>query len=80
MLEVMDKFPDMPMIRALYGNYWEIGGRPEADPKFTLPDRSNVAEKIASLDMISSDDESFRSGYIGRWLRDKFNQRSRFEC
>lgn len=79
MLEVLEKFPDEPMIRALYGNWWEIGGVQEADPKLSLPDDGSISQEILRHDIISTDDESFRAGYAGRWLRDKFNKKSRFE-
>lgn len=79
MLEVLEKFPNEPMIRALYGNWWEIGGVQEADHKFAQPDDKNISQQILKCDVISTDDDSFRAGYAGRWLRDKFDKASRFE-
>lgn len=79
MLEVLEKFPHEPMIRALYGNWWAIGGVQEKDPKYAMPEAGDVAQKITQHDIVSTSDESFQSGYIGRWLRDKFQTKSRFE-
>jgi glycosyltransferase involved in cell wall biosynthesis len=79
MLEVLKMFPNEPMQRALYGNWWSIGGVQEKDPKYTLPEMSDIADKIVKHDIISTSDESFRVGYVGKWIRDKFPNKSRFE-
>lgn len=79
MLEVLEKFPHEPMIRALYGNWWPIGGVQEKDPKYAMPEAGDVAQKITKHDIVSTSDESFQSGYIGRWLKDRFQHKSRFE-
>jgi glycosyltransferase EpsJ len=79
MLKVLERFPDQPMQRALYGNWWGVGGVQESDPKFDIPEPRDMAERIVKMDIVSTSDESFREGYIGRWLRDKFDKPSRFE-
>jgi len=79
MLETLEKYPKEPMIRALYGNYWGIGGENEPDPKYSEPN-DKVDDDIEKLEMISTSDESFRAGFIGRWIRDKFSDKSRFEA
>lgn len=79
MLEVLKMFPNEPMQRALYGNWWEIGGEQEADPKYDFPEPKDLPEKLKKHDIVSTSDDSFRSGYIGKWLRDKFQNKSRFE-
>lgn len=79
MLEVLEKFPNEPMQRALYGNWWGIGGVQEKDPKYAMPEAKDVADRIVEHDMISTSDDSFSGGYVGRWLRDKFDKPSRFE-
>ena len=79
MLEVLEKFPHEPMIRALYGNWWAIGGVQEKDPKYAMPEAGDVAQNITKHDIVSTLDESFQSGYIGRWLKDRFQHKSRFE-
>lgn len=79
MLEVLEKFPNEPMLRALYGNWWSIGGEQESDPKYAMPEPMDLGRKLMNHDIVSTSDESFQSGYIGRWLRDKFDTKSRFE-
>ena len=79
MLEVLDKFPNEPMSRALYGNYWEIGGESKHDMKIQRTQYKKSAQAIKEWDFVSTSDESFRNGNIGRYLRDMFNVKSRFE-
>ena len=79
MLKVLEKFPDEPMFRALYGNWWKIGGVQESDPKYALPEPRDIADRLVKHDIISTSDDSFQSGYVGRWLRDRFDKKSRFE-
>ena len=77
MLEVMDKVPNEPMSRALYGNYWEVGGVSKTDMKVMLPNYS--IDKISSWEFLSTSDESFKVGNVGKYIRQKFPNRSRFE-
>lgn len=76
-LEVLDKFPDEPMFRALYGNYWNIGGVNQGDRKCQVLDFP--VETLKKWKTISSDDKSFREGTVGQYIRDQFKQKSRFE-
>ena len=78
-LEVLEKFPDEPMFRALYGNYWEIGGVSCHDMKIGSMTFKRTKEAITTWDFVSTEDETFRSGQIGRYLRDMFSTPSRFE-
>lgn len=75
--ELLGKFDDEPMIRALYGNYYKIGGVDEPDRKVRTMDYD--LNKVARWDFVSTQDDVFKSGNIGRWLRDKFPEKSRFE-
>lgn len=77
MLEVINQFPDEPMLRALYGNYWDIGGESKPDMKCQLIDYP--IEKFMNWEFISTQDESFSDGIVGRYIRSQFNTRSRFE-
>lgn len=79
MREVLEKHPDEPMMRALYGNYWEIGGEQEADPKISDQHTVGLADKLRTMDVVSTSDESFQGGDIGRWLRDRFNNKTKYE-
>ena len=74
-LEVLEKFPDEPMFRALYGNYWKIGGVDEPDCKIRRCDRYIKKGKR----FCSTQDDSFAVGIVGRLLRDMFDNPSRFE-
>lgn len=79
MLALLDKFPREPMLRALYGNYYELGGVDSPDVKVTCLATKDIDKKMAATDCVSTSDESFRNGQIGKWLRDKFDKESRFE-
>lgn len=78
-LEVLEKYPDEPMFRALYGNYWRIGGESKHDMKIQLTNYSKAAIAIREWDFVSTSDESFSNGNIGKYLRDRFATKSRFE-
>lgn len=79
MLEVLRMFPDEPMNRALYGNYWQIGGVRRKDMKIRVNNYPKMDEVKTQWDFVSTSDESFREGEIGRYIREKFKERSRFE-
>ena len=74
---VLEKFPEEPMFRALYGNYYAIGGRNEHDRKVKVIDYP--VEKITSWKTISTDDNSFTYGPVGSYIRGTFTKKSRFE-
>ena len=79
MLEVLDKFPDEPMSRALYGNYWKIGGVSRHDMKIRVLNYNKMPIVMKEWDFLSTSGESFENGNVGKYLRDKFNVKSRFE-
>lgn len=76
-LEILKRFPNVPGFRSLYGNYYQIGGINRQDMKIraTSYDMSVVDE----WDFLSTSDDSFKNGEVGRYIRDKFKERSRFE-
>lgn len=76
-LEVLDKFPDEPMFRALYGNYWGIGGESKHDMKVLVMDYD--VDKIKDWEFVSTQDDSFERGTVGKYIKDKFDKKSRFE-
>lgn len=76
-LEVLDKFPDEPMFRALYGNYWDIGGVSNHDMKVLLKDYP--VDKFKDWEFLSTQDDSFRDGTVGKYIRRMFNEKSRYE-
>ena len=74
-LEVLEKYPSCPMFRSLYGNYHQIGGENRKDVKILGMDR--VPSEDA--DFVSTSDESFINGAVGRFIRERFTERSEFE-
>lgn len=77
--EVLMRFPDEPMIRALYGNYWKIGGEDKRDMKVQLTDYKHLDRVKEKWEFLSSSDRSFNNGNVGVFIRERFNQKSRFE-
>ena len=74
---VLDEFPDEPMIRALYGNYYHLDGVNAPDYKVRVTQYQ--ISKVEKWDFVSTQDDSFRDGNIGEYLRNKFYVPSRFE-
>lgn len=74
-LEVLDAFPTCPMFRSLYGNYTEAGGVKTDDVKIydpmSLPARGQT--------LLSTSDASFSFGAVGKYIRDRFSEPSRWE-
>lgn len=79
MLEVLNRFPGQPMIRALYGNYYKIGGEDKHDMKVEMLDFGKMDMVAGKWNFLSTSDESFERGTAGRFIREKFKNRSRFE-
>jgi glycosyltransferase involved in cell wall biosynthesis len=77
-LEVLEKFPDTPCFRSLYGNYWSIGGARRHDMKLKVL-REPSDEVKTSWEFVSTSDKSFAEGGVGRFIRGKFERRSRYE-
>lgn len=74
MLETLEKYPNEPMFRALYGNINQIGGENMPDVKFYQRRQPFPVGQYAS-----TADESWRQEKIGQIIRGKFATRSRFE-
>lgn len=74
-IEVLEKYPNEPMFRALYGNYWHIKAKDDLDCKIRRCDRTLKPNK----QFISTSDLSFNHGIIGAQLKERFKFRSRFE-
>lgn len=73
-LEVLNKFPDSPMFRSLYGNYYDLGGTLMDDVKIINLERCPEDPKY-----LSTDDRSFSKGKVGEFIREAFPEPSRFE-
>lgn len=74
-VEVIDEFPNCPMFRSLYGNYCEVGGITVPDVK--VYDLDSVPEEGQVL--LSTGDVTFRNGAVGRYIRERFAEPSRWE-
>lgn len=75
MLEALETFPDCPMFRSLYGNYAGIGGDQHDDVKIV-----SLTEGIADgADYVSTSNDSFKNGLVGKQLRDMFPDMCRYE-
>ena len=74
MLETLEKYPNEPMFRALYGNLNQIGGENMPDVKYYQRRQPFPIGRYAS-----TADESWSQEKIGQIIRGKFAQQSRFE-
>ena len=73
MRETLRCFPDCPMFRSLYGNMHAIGGEDHCDCKIVGLDR------LIESEWVSTCDESFKAGRIGRYIRSLFPEPSPWE-
>ena len=73
-LEVINAFPDSPMFRSLYGNYWDLGGTVIDDVKI-----QNNAAVPEDAKYLSTDDNSFSKCQAGDYLRSRFTKPSKYE-
>lgn len=73
--EVLQRFPDIPMFRSLYGNYWHIGGTLMDDVK--IQNNDDVPGK--DWRFVSTSDGSFKNGRVGDFIRQQFKEPSRYE-
>lgn len=62
-------------IRTLYGNYYNIGGEAIDDVKI----RGDGFPYSKDLTFISTSDESFAKSEVGRFIRSKFPEKSKYE-
>lgn len=74
MLETLEKYPNEPMFRALYGNINKIGGENMPDVKFY-----QKRQPFPIGTYVSTADESWATEKIGFIIRDTFKTKSRFE-
>lgn len=75
MLETLAKYPQEPMLRALYGNHHNIGGVQMHDCKTALGARPGIKDEA----IISTDDYAFAQTEVGTYIKQAFPERSRFE-
>ena len=73
--EVLTKFPDVPMFRSLYGNYWRIGGTIIDDVK--IQNNDDIPGK--GWRFVSTSDGSFIHGRVGDYIREQFKEPTKYE-
>ena len=61
--------------RSIYGNVYKVGGKQKYDVKIA----NSQGLPLPSWDFTSSSDISFKSGRIGRYIRNKFKEKSSYE-
>ena len=74
MLETLEKYPDEPMFRALYGNINKVKAENHPDVKFV-----QLRQPYPVGDYASTTEESFKYENIGTLIRQTFTKPSRFE-
>lgn len=75
MLKTIERFPSVPMFRALYGNDNEIGGIDAPDVK--IHTSGDLIPEGAAF--VSTSDSSFINGEVGKQIRALFTEKSRWE-
>lgn len=75
MRETLEKYPDEPMLRALYGNMHNIGGQPAKDCKIAAHLRPNTKDEA----IISTDDFAFANLDTGDYIRAQFPDKCKYE-
>lgn len=74
-LEVLTMKGMPPMFRSLYANMAEVPYETRKDVKIYTNDLTPGED----WDYLSTTDESFRDGEVGKWIRERFPRPSRFE-
>ncbi len=74
-MEVLHAFPDCPMFRSLYGNYWHVAGHQGKDVKIY----ENVGIPGEDWEMVSTSNTSFADGAVGDWIRQRFPEPCKYE-
>lgn len=71
----LKEFPDSPMLRSAYGNFNNIPYIYHKDMK--IYDMKSIPDK--DWDYVSTTEDTFARGAVGKWIKDKFSEPSRFE-
>lgn len=72
MLNVMDKYPDVLFTRSLYGNFYAAGGLNAPDVMVKDPAQDAFWIENRRPAFVSTTEESFAAGDIGRYVREQF--------
>lgn len=63
-------------MRTLYGNFWRVGGEQIEDVKATTRDFEPSGDTV----YLSSSDDTFKYGAIGQYVRERFNEKCKYEA
>lgn len=74
-LDVLNEFPETPMFRALYGNYYNLGGEERKDTKYFTFKK----EPDKEVQFISTTDICFNVGLAGEYIRESFPEPCKYE-
>jgi len=74
-LRTLDTFPNYPMFRSLYGNQHKIGGVVVDDVKI----QNEIDKPKGNEVFLSTDDSSFEKGVVGRYIREAFPDKCKYE-
>lgn len=73
--ELVNPQQDLFHSNTLYGNFWSVGGRRMKDVKIY----DNISLPPKHSQFLSTDDNSFRVGKVGQYVREKFTLRCNYE-
>ena len=74
-LKLKEQFPDEVINRALYGNWYETGGKNRADCKIY----QTYARPNPKIDFLSTTAGSFYGGLVGKSIKERFDIKSEYE-
>ena len=74
-LQTIASFPGSPMFRSLYGNHHNIGGTRIKDPKIQDAMKEPTGKEL----FLSTNDNSFKDGAAGRYIRAAFPNKCKYE-
>lgn len=74
-LETLKEFKGCPMFRSLYGNHHKVGGVIVTDVKIS----SEIKMPTGDETFISTDDNSFKNGKVGEYIRNAFPDKCKYE-
>lgn len=75
LLDIMTTFPGVGAKRSLYGNYYRVESEQRNDVKiYNLTDKPDK-----TWDFVSTTDESFSRGEVGKYVKKQFKNKSKYE-
>ena len=72
---LIERYPTIGAKRSLYGNFFVDNSIERDDVK--IYDMRNVPDE--TWDFVSTSDQSFKEGQVGKWIRKKFNRKCEYE-